>query len=262
MSLGRGDIGIWVINLPRDTGRRQQMEAQLEAMGLAFALFPAIDGRIKEGRLLRRADAFSYALNMGAPLLPGKMGVFASHLAVWEALQCSPHKAALILEDDVVFHDDFLTALDTALTNADLWDMVRFNKIRAKIPVTQARLGRYSLNAYLGPFTGNAAYLIKREVAARVAPGLWPQTRALDHELNRFFKHDYRQLGLEPWASHPDDGGTSTITGTGFELVKKPHWTKRLPHYRLKAANYFRRAFWLARKGMLWPRLVVRPGIE
>lgn len=256
--LTRQDIGIWLINLPRDQARRERMEAQLAAMGLTAALFPAVDGRAEEARLLRKADPQAYARNMGSPLLPGKLGVFASHLAVWEAFLASPHKVALVLEDDVVFHDDFLQALDTALANADLWDLVRFNKIRAKLPVTQARLGAYRLNAYVGPFTGNAAYLIHRDVAARLAPGLWPQTRALDHELNRFFVHNYRQLGLEPWSSHPDDGGTSTITGTGFALVKKPHWTKRLPHYRLKGANYFRRAIWLWRQGMLLPKVVVR----
>ena len=185
---------------------------------------------------------------MGSPLLPGKLGVYASHLAVWEAFLASGHKVALILEDDVVFHDDFLEAVDTALVHADAWDLVRFNCIRAKLPVTQAHYGRYRLNAYVGPFTGNACYLIHREVAARLLPGLWPQTRALDHELNRFFRHDYRQFGLEPWASHPDDGGESTITGTGFALVRKFPWYQRLPHYRLKAANYFRRAWWLWRR--------------
>lgn len=259
MSIARNDVGIWLINLPKDVERRAKVEAQLAAMGLPFTLFPAINGSAEIERLTRNADPEAYARNMGSPLLPGKLGVFASHLAVWDALQASSHKAALILEDDVVFHDDFLQALDTALANDDLWDLVRFTKIRAKLPVTQARLGPYRLNAYVGPFTGNAAYLIKREVAARIAPGLWPQTRALDHELNRFFKHDYRQMGLEPWACHPDDGGVSTITGENFAKVRKPHWTKRLPHYRLKAANYFRRAFWLLRKGMLWPNVVVRP---
>jgi glycosyl transferase, family 25 len=251
VSLSRADIGIWLINLPRDSARRAKMQAQLATLGLEVTLFPAIDGTAERERLLGRADPDAYARNMGTPLLPGKLGVYASHLAVWEAFLASPHKAALILEDDVVFHDDFLQALDTALANAWRWDLVRFNCIRAKLPLTQARLGPYRLNAYLGPFTGNAAYLVHRDVAARLLPGLWPQTRALDHELNRFFRHDYRQLGLEPWSSHPDDGGTSTITGTGFGLVQKPVWWRRLPHYRLKAGNYFRRAIWLWRKGML-----------
>ncbi len=260
MRLTRDDIGIWVINLPADTVRRARMEGQLAGMGLTWTLFPAIDGRARQADLLTRADPAAYARHMGAPLLPGKLGVYASHLAVWDALLAGPHKVALVFEDDVVFHDDFAAALETALANADLWDLIRFNKIRAKLPVTQAVLGRYRMNAYVGAFTGNAAYLIHRDVAARLMPGLWPQTRALDHELNRFFVHDYRQIGLEPWSSHPDDGGTSTITGTGFALVHKPAWYQRLLHYRLKAANYVRRALWLARHGMLWPRVVRRDG--
>jgi glycosyl transferase, family 25 len=251
VKLGRADIGIWLINLERHVARRERIEAQLLELGLAFTLFPAIDGRAEQSRLQERADAQAYMRNMGSPLLPGKLGVYASHMAVWQALLASRHQAALILEDDVVLHNDFLDALDTALANADGWDMVRFNCIRAKIPIMQAQLGRYRLNAYVGPFTGNAAYLVHREIARRLAPALWPQVRALDHELNRFFAHDYRQLGLEPWSSHPDDGGISTITGTGFELVEKPAWWRRLPHYSLKAANYFRRAHWLLRKGML-----------
>lgn len=254
MTLTRADIGIWLINLPRDTDRRAGMERQLGKLGLPYSLFPAIDGREEEARLIKRADSAAYARNMGAPLLPGKLGVYASHLAVWEALLASDHRAALVLEDDVVFHDDFLQALDAALAHHDLWDLVRFNCIRAKLPVTQARLGPYRLNAYVGPFTGNACYLIHRDIARRLAPGLWPQTRALDHELNRFFVHDYRQLGLEPWSSHPDDGGTSTITGTGFDLVKKPRWWQRLPYYAGKALNYVRRLWWLFRKGYLFGR--------
>lgn len=258
MSQTRADIGIWLISLAGATDRRKRMVDQLDAMGLSWTVFDAVDGRAKQSDLLQNADAAAYARNMGSPILPGKLGVYASHIAVWREFLASPCKTALVFEDDVVFHDDFLTALDTALDASDLWDLVRFNCVRAKLPVTQAVLGRYKLNAYAGPFTGNAAYLIQRDVAARLIPRLSPQTRALDHELNRFFHHDYRQLGLEPWASHPDDGGESTITGKGFALVRKFKWYRRLPYYRLKAANYLRRAAWLARKGMLWPRVVHR----
>ena len=254
MSLTRADLGVWLINLDRDTDRRAAMERQLGALGLPYTRFAAINGKEQAETLARRADAAAYARNMGSPILPGKMGCYASHVTVWEAFIASDHPVALILEDDVVFHDDFLSALDLALAHADTWDTLRFNCIRAKLPVRQARLGRYDLNAYLGPFTGNAAYLIHRDVARRILPNLWPQTRAFDHELNRFFRHDFRQFGLEPFPSHVDDGGDSSITGTNFALVKKPHWTKRLPHYRLKAANYLRRGWWLLRNGYLFPK--------
>ena len=247
-------LGIWVISLRRDVERRARLVAQLRRLGLAHTWFPAIDGAAQEAELLQNADPAAYAHNMGQPILPGKLGVYASHLAVWRGFLSGPHHTALIFEDDTVLHDDFAAALDLALAHRGDWDLLRFNAIRAKWPIRQRTWGDYGLYAYLGPFTGNAAYLITREAAARLLPNLTPQTRALDHELNRFFLHDYRQMGLEPWAAHVDDGGTSTITGTGFSKVHKPAPWRRLPHYGVKASNYLRRAVWLARRGMLWPR--------
>jgi glycosyl transferase family 25 len=252
--LTRADLGIWLINLDRDADRLGGMQTQLDALGLSYTRFPAIYGKDHAAELSKRADADAYARNMGSPILPGKMGCYASHIAVWEAFVASDHKVALILEDDVVFHDDFLASLDLALSGEAHWDTVRFNCIRAKMPVSQGKLGPYSLNAYIGPFTGNASYLLKKDVATRLLPNLWPQTRAFDHELNQFFKHDFRQCGLEPFSSHVDDGNVSSITGTGFGLVNKFKWYKRLPHYRLKAANYLRRAVWLAKTGRIFPK--------
>ena len=255
-------LGIWLISLRQDSHRRERIVRQLRDLSLHFTCFDAVDGNALQSDLIRKADSDAYLRNMGSTLLPGKLGVYASHVAVWEEFVASPHHIALILEDDVVLHDDFLTALGTALANSDLWDLVRFNCVRAKLPVKQAQLGSYSLNAYIGPFTGNSCYLLHRSTAVRILPNLWPQTRAMDHELNRFFHHNYRQMGIEPWSSHPDDGGVSSITGRDFALVKKHAWYKRLPHYSLKAMNYLRRCIWLLMNGMLFrSHILKRPGV-
>ncbi len=252
------DFGIWLISLSAATERRQRMQRQLTQLGLQYQIFDAVNGKSREAELLNNVDKKAYERNMGSQLLPGKMGVYASHIGVWQQFLDSSYSTALILEDDVVFHSDFNHALSTAMSVKERWDVIRFNCIRAKLPVTQFSAAQYRVNAYVGPFTGNAAYLITRETVEKILPNIWPQTRALDHELNRFFIHNYRQLGLEPWSSHPDDCGTSTITGKNFALVAKPHWLKRLPHYRLKAANYGRRAWWLLRNGMLACKLFNR----
>lgn len=76
------DLGIWLINLPRDTGRRTAMERQLAALGLDWRLFEGVDGRAQRDVLLRAADDAAFQRNMGSTLLPGKLGVYASHLAV------------------------------------------------------------------------------------------------------------------------------------------------------------------------------------
>jgi glycosyl transferase, family 25 len=254
VTLTRADIGCWLINLDRATARRARIEAQLATMDLPYTRVSGVDGKARAEELLKTVDLAAFERNLGRRILMGGIGCYHSHLLVWRAFLDSGKPVALILEDDVVFHDDFLPAVDLALQSASQWDMLKLNAIRAKLPVCQGRIGPYHLNAYVGPATGTGAYLIHRATVERLLPKMLPITRATDHEINRFFLHDFRLFGLEPFPSHLDDGGQSLITGTGFGDVVKFRWWQRLPHYRLKAANYLRRGWWLARKGFLWPR--------
>lgn len=247
------DLPAWLINLPRATTRRERMEAQLAAMALPYTLFPGVDGRAEEARLLAATDIPAFRRNMGREILIGGIGCYHSHLGVWEAFLATGSPHALVIEDDVVFHDDFLPAIRLALQAKAHWDLLKLNRIRAKLPVSQGRIGPYRLMAYVGPNTGTGAYLVNRETAAKLLPAMARVTRATDHEINRFFVHDFRLRGLEPFPSHVDDGGTSLITGTGFADVRKFPWHRRLPHYGLRTGNYLRRAAWLARRGEILP---------
>lgn len=247
MTLTHKDIGIWLINLDRAEKRRAEMQERLSALGLPYTLFRAVDGKVQEASLEHTVDRIAYERNTGTKLLPGKIGCYHSHMQVWKELLNSTHEVALILEDDVVFHNDFLTSVDVALSTMKDWDIIRFNCVMAKIPVTVRNLGPYKLNAYYGPFTGNGAYLIKRALAEKLLPNLLPMTRPFDHELNRFFLHNYLQMGLEPWSSHIDDQGISTITGLRNGDVKKLQLLKRFPYFLLKSTNYIRRFIFVSK---------------
>jgi glycosyl transferase, family 25 len=238
----RPELGVWLINLDRSTARRETMETRLAALGLPYTRFPAIDGRAEWDRLVTGVDLPAFRRNVGREVLPGEIGCYASHLAVWQALLDSPHEVALVLEDDVVFHDDFLPALDLVLAEADRWDMVKLNVIRAKQPVLRRSLGPYRLNAYVGAFTGMGAYLITRSFARAQIPAMHPFRRPFDHALDQFDARSFRHYGLEPFPSHVDDGNQSTITGTGFAAVKKLPWYARLPVYRQRLVKLWTKA--------------------
>lgn len=254
MTAPLADLPVWVINLDRAPDRLNRMHAGLQEQELPYERLPAIDGKVEFDRLLPKVDRAAYERNMGQTLLPGKVGCYFSHLAAWERLVASDKPVALILEDDVVFREGFRDALTLALKAQAHWDLLKLNRVRAKLPVAQGHIGRYTLNAYIGPCTGNGAYLIKRQTAERLLAGAIPQTRTADHEINRFFQHDFRLRGLEPFPSYVDDGNVSLITGTGFADVQKLPGLQRLPYYRLKAANYFRRFWWMLRNRELWPK--------
>jgi glycosyl transferase family 25 len=247
-------LAAYVINLPRSVVRRERMEGQLAAMGLEHTLFPGVDGRAEWDRLAQTLDETAYRRNVGRAVMPGEIGCYHAHLAVWRDFLAGPADVALIMEDDVVFHPEFRAALDAALGARDSWDFLKLNRIRAKQPICQGILGDWRLNAYLGPATGLGAYLITRDLAARLLPAMLPITRPIDHELDRIHIHDFRHFGLEPFPSHVDDGNDSTITGQGFAAVRKFPWYRRLPAYGLRWRNLLGKAVHLARRGRLWPR--------
>ncbi|MDE2913378.1 MAG: glycosyltransferase family 25 protein [Paracoccaceae bacterium] len=241
------DVGVWLINLEDSVERRCAMRERLDGVGLQYTWFIAVDGSREAEELGPQVDFKAFRRNMGRPALSGDIGCYFSHLGVWRELIDSGYPVGLVLEDDVVFHKEFMNAIRVALSVGDDWDLIRFCAVRSKIPITKKKLLTFRLNAYVGPFTGNAAYMVKTVAARRLLPRLISMTRTHDHELNRFDVHNYRLMGLEPFSCHQDDGGKSTITGERFEFVRKPPWFRRLPYYIQKGGNYWRRWRWLVR---------------
>jgi len=231
------DLAIYLINLERSTDRRHAMEAQLRALHLDWTVFNAVDGMQRKEELLRFVEVKAFERNVGRHLMPGEVGAYLSHLGVWRAFLATEKKHLLVLEDDVVFGPNFLEAIDLALQHAASWDFLKLNKIRAKIPLMQEKIGTYHLNAYLGPATGLGAYLISRSTAARLVDQLLPIRRPIDHELDLLHVHRFRHFGLEPFPSEVKDHGVSTITGTNFKAVQKFNTFKRLPCYLMRIKN-------------------------
>lgn len=243
-----------LINLDRSEHRRHQMERRLADIGLPYTRLSAVDGKARWAELSPTVDTHTFECNVGRDVMQGEIGCYHSHLQAWRALVESDSHTLLVLEDDVVFGDDFLEALSAVLSHRDRWDMLNFNKIRAKQPVRQAQIGPYSLNAYLGPLTGMGAYLISRDTAQRLLPGMLPIILPIDLELDRVHRHCIRRYGLEPFPSHVDDENQSTITGQAFSGVKKYPWYRRMPTFWRRLRDLFAKQVFLLRTGQMFPK--------
>jgi glycosyl transferase family 25 len=250
---------VLLINLPRSTERRERMELRLAALGLAYEVLPAVDGRARWNELKSSVDLRAFQRHAGSDVLPGEIGCYHSHLQAWQRLLASDKDTLLVLEDDMVFHGDFLEALRIALRGRDHWDMLKLAKIRAKQPVCQGLLGPYRLNACIGAFTGFGAYLIQREAAQRLLPQLLPIRAPIDRELEQVHHHNFRHFSLEPFPAHPQDEGQSTITGERFSNVKRYPLSRRWTKYAEQTRNLFGRVFYLARRGRLRSRHTLLP---
>jgi glycosyl transferase family 25 len=199
-------------------------------------------------------DVYTFERNVGRDVMPGEIGCYHSHLQAWRTLVDSECHTLLVLEDDVVFGGDFLEALGEALQHRRSWDTLNLNKIRAKQPVRQAGLGRYSLNAYLGPLTGMGAYLISRDTATRLLPAMLPISLPIDLELDRVHRHQLRRFGLEPFPSHVNDENQSTITGQNFSGVKRYPWYRRMPTFKRRLRDLFSKQVYLMQSGQMFAK--------
>lgn len=244
-------LRVVLINLERSTNRRKKMQQQLDYLGLSYHLQIAVDGVAGEEELRKTVDVYSFERNVGRAVLPGEIGCYHSHLMAWQEFIQTSDEQLLVLEDDVVFGNDFMYALELALQHKQNWDFLKLNKIRAKQPVCQKRIGDYALNAYIGPATGFGAYLIQRHTVKKLLPNMLPIRRPIDHEADRIFEYDFRHYGLEPFPSEVQDEQESTITGSQFNAIERWPLFHRLPSYSLRLFNQFRRIIYLLRKGRL-----------
>ena len=246
-------MAAYLINLPGSVARRERSFRQLRAVDVAPVLFPAVDGRANWQDLKPTLDEAAFRRNTGRAVVFGEIGCYHSHLGVWKAFLQTESRVALVLEDDVVFHKEFSEALAMAMAVEARWDFLKLNRIRAKLPVRQGRAGRWQVNAYIGPATGLGAYLIHRDLAERLLPAMLPITRPIDHELDRTHLHQFRHFGLEPFPSHVDDGGVSTINGAGNAEVQKFPWYRRLPVHGVRLSNRIGKLLFMGRTGQLRP---------
>jgi GR25 family glycosyltransferase involved in LPS biosynthesis len=100
----------YYINLDRSPGRRLRIEQQLRDLGLSerYRRFRAVDGR---------------ALQRSAPIKPGEVGIYRSHLDLLQWIAVSG-RLAHVLEDDAVLCDLTVPAIESAIrrlgTNFDI----------------------------------------------------------------------------------------------------------------------------------------------
>ncbi len=104
-SRNRGDqpasiaMRTYVINLATATERMEHMTAMLDALGIPFARFNALDPERAE-----RHPLFGQIrpLRVGRSWVAGEIACLLSHYEVWRSIAAGSHRFGVVLEDDVI----------------------------------------------------------------------------------------------------------------------------------------------------------------
>jgi GR25 family glycosyltransferase involved in LPS biosynthesis len=172
-------IPVVVISLVRSTDRRASMKAQLEAIGIAFRFFDAIDGDSITGEQATAICRHPNPRYYGRCLLSSELGNIMSFRQVCEAIARGEDDFVCVLEDDVILNRDVQILLeDATLRLLPRFDVLRIQHTsRRSLPV--AAHGPLLFRAPFRPTTGLYAQIFTRDGAAKVAAGLaepWMQS--------------------------------------------------------------------------------------
>src|SRR5428012_4140 len=115
---------IYVLNLPRATGRRAQITRAGAALGISLDLIEAVDGQTLTDAERGLVDHRRRRRFTPHPLSDNEIGCWLSHRRAMQALVVSGQPMAAILEDDVALLPEFTCVLEALQRQGGLVDGV------------------------------------------------------------------------------------------------------------------------------------------
>ncbi len=202
---------IFVISLPRDTGRRRQVACQLRSFGLPWTIFDAFDG-LGGAAIFEAIDRRGFLLNTGRSVTAGEIGCFASHRGLWQRCAAG-ERPFCILEDDCRLQDRFPRALKAAGSLADRYGFIRLqHETRARKRVVACQDG-FELHRYTRMANSTLAYVVSPNAATRLLAASSIMDAPVDILIKRFWRHGQALHGLTPYSASESDLSANTSIG-------------------------------------------------
>lgn len=101
---------IFVISLKAAAVRRVSAVKEFERTGIEFEFLDAVNGCDGAANYFNSINKWLFRLNTLRDPLPGEIGCYASHLALWRTC-VAMNQAIVILEDDFQLEPDFTATI-------------------------------------------------------------------------------------------------------------------------------------------------------
>ena len=221
----------WVINLDRAPERLARIGTRLDALGVPWTRFPAVEGKLLgAAEQAARLDQAGFERRHGMTPSLGELGCYLSHVRLMQAFLATEHGFALILEDDVKPTAALPEVLRSLMAASGRWDMVKLSAIHSGTPVGVLDVGQgHQLGVMFSRCTGSSAYVINRTAAQRYVQQLLPMQLPYDHAYDRGWVYGLKVRRVFPEVCVHDDQVVSTIGNPGPS--RKFPWHRRLPTY-------------------------------
>ena len=190
-------VPVFVISLIRSTQRRSFIQNSLDALGIPFRFFDAIDGTAMLPGEIASIDPQRHGGRYGRLLNPGEIGCAASFRAVLQNIENENSEFVCVTEDEAKFSAESRQFLEEKLLQElPKFDVLRLHndhKVRTKgFAYAVALLNGYSIFASVKPGLYCTAQIFTRAGASKILAGMIPLRAPIDNMIYR----DSRIAGL------------------------------------------------------------------
>jgi glycosyl transferase family 25 len=212
-------IPVFVISLARAPERRAAIRARLDALGVPFVLFEAVDGHAMSEAEATRLAPRRHRLTRRMPLTRTEVAITASHLGVLRRVAEEELPFACVLEDDAKPDASFPAFLDPGwLAGIGPFDLLKLSSTGLTgSDMRTLRLGAHAgraLCAPLHPLYGAAAYTVSLAGARRNLARASAMAESADVFLFRHPRPDARILEVRPCPVVPSGAPRLQIRAT------------------------------------------------
>ncbi len=208
---------IFIINMPKDKERRSAMQERLDNLEMEGHFIEAVNGReMSDEQIEAVYDSAKRKRYFGRDMTKGEVGCLLSHRKIYEKMVSENIDSAIILEDDVIFEEDFKKALSGIINSPMKWEVIRFlgsKKIykRGCRKITKVGDSRYQF-ARLPTAPGGAhGYLLTLKSAKIMIDHMQFNWLPIDTLQGRIWETGLETLVLYPAPLYPDPLEESTI---------------------------------------------------
>lgn len=194
---------VFVINMREHSDRRDAAREKLDAANVKFEFFDAISGEAAiEQRLFDAVDQGEVLLNTGRIIVPGELGCFASHRALW-ALAVELNESIMIMEDDFDLLDSFADALRSAENVIDRVGYLRLQIDCAARITPVANCKGFVVSRYTKAPHCMMCYCISSKVAHKFFDDTRVVGAPVDVYVKNFWEHGQPLFALTPYMVAP-----------------------------------------------------------
>jgi len=197
------NMPVFVISLARAADRRTGITGRLNTAGVNYELVDAVDGMTLD------VDALG-ARVVNRALTRGQIACFLSHCNLWQRMMDEQIPAALILEDDAVWEDDFWQVAAMLPTLEWQWDFINCaypRRIKAETVLCQLGAKRRLVRGKR-PSWFTMSYAVSLSGAVKLLKHCEPIRDGLDKQIRQYWQYGLDFYQIDPPMGWQVDGAS------------------------------------------------------